>query len=74
MSEDVQEKENEFFCLKVPNGDVTYEFRCPPASPLQEVYNALGQMRTWCEEQAKAAEEKQAAQEEAAIESKPIEE
>ena len=74
MSENVPEKENEFFCLKVPNGDVTYEFRCPCASPLVEVYSALGQMRAWCEEQAKVAEEKQATQEEAAIKSKPIEE
>ena len=73
MSEDVPEKEIEFFYLKVPNGDVTYEFRCPQASPLGDVYNALGQMRSWCEEQAKAAEEKQA-EPEAVIESKPIEE
>ncbi len=50
--------EQKNFTLTLPIGERKYQFECPNDSPLGEVYNVLGQMRTWCEEKAKEIEEK----------------
>jgi len=66
------------FRLKTEIEGKAYEFICAQNSPLAHVFEALGQMRTWCEDRASAALAISSAEEEkskeAVSESKPIEE
>ena len=67
MSEKVDDQQSPFF-LKVQNGEVEYEFRCPPSSPLSEVYSVLAQMMAWCEELAKEHEKKESEKQDKEVE------